>query len=1034
MFCVAVLLCLAWAAPMWAQSARAVAAGARVSRVDESRTERLAGHVPAWANAANDQGSVAPAKRMDNLHLVLARSPQVEAAFQQLLADQQNPGSPRYHQWLTPRQNAAEYGVAASDVAAVTGWLQSQGLSVDDVAAGGLFITFSGPAAVVERAFATSLHNFSHENGTRYAPTAEPAVPAALAGVIVGVAGLSEHVAHVNSRAAIPSEGEVARVAGGDPQPMYNSSSGGHYVSPGDFNAIYDVNATLNGGINGSGNRVANLIDSRIAAADITGFNSVFGMSVAQPNQILVPGNTDPGISSGSEGEAALDVQRILGTAPGTTVDLLVLGSLSFNNIFTGLQYEVGTLNDPVVNMSFGACNAGNSTAESTAFDNYFKTGAAQGISFFVSSGDNAAAGCDAGLSTIPAVQQLATNLICASSYATCVGGTQFAEGTGTYWGSNAAGRVSAAGYIPEGAWDEPTFVSSGKTSFQASGTGGGITNFAKPSWQTGAGVPADGVRDVPDVSFTASYHDGYLICQVDIGNDCSAGTFKYIIFGTSASSPALAGVAALLNQKMGARQGNLNPLFYKLAATPSNNVFHDVTVASSGVSNCSTATPSLCNNSTPSATALTGGLAGYAVGEGYDLVTGLGSLDVTNFLTVAAAANVTTVSTTLALAASVNPMTTAQTVTFTATLTPASTGGTPTGTVQFYSNGNALGSAVTLGAGGTATTPALSFPVAGTYAITAVYSGDGTFVAATSPAVSLVVNPVGSFTVTPAVANIAVTAGATNTDGIAVASVNSFVGVVGLGCAVATVSGNAAGTCSLAPASATLSAAGTGASVLTVATTPGTSGTLNVTVTGTSGAASASAVVVVTVAAAATPSFTVAAAPGSLSFTSGATTGNTAAVTLSSVNGFAGSVALSCSVSASSAVTQPTCALSPASVVLSAGGTAASVATIGTAVTTTGVLRQPGGFGLRGGGVVFAALVCLVPLRRRKAIRSLMAVLVLVAGISAVSGCGSGGSLTTAAATGSAGTYTVTVTGTGTSAGSSVASTASTTFSVTVR
>jgi subtilase family serine protease len=1003
--------------------------------VDASETERLPGHVPAWANAGNDLGSVAASQRLDNLHLVLARSPQVEAAFEQLLADQQDPASPRYHQWLTPQENAAQYGVAASDVAAVTGWLQSQGLSVDDVAAGGLFITFSGPASVVERAFATSLHNFSHENGVRYAPTADPALPVALAGVIQAVAGLSEHVAHVNSRAAATNDGAVARVAG-DPQPMYTTSSGSHYISPGDFNAIYDINATYSTGINGSGNKVANLIDSRIATADITGFNSVFGMSVAQPNQILVPGSTDPGISSGSEGEAALDVQRILGTAPGTTVDLLVIGSLSFNNIFNGLQYEVGTLNDPVVNMSFGACNAGNSTPESTAFDNYFQTGAAQGIGFFVSSGDNAAAGCDAGLSTIPVTQQLATNLICASSYATCVGGTQFAECSGTYWGSNGSNRVSVTGYIPEGAWDEPTFVSSGKTTFQASGTGGGITNFPKPSWQTGTGVPADGLRDVPDVSFTASYHDGYLICQVDIGNDCSAGTFKYIIFGTSASSPALAGVAALLDQKMGARQGNLNPLFYKLAATPSNNVFHDVTVASSGVSNCSTATPSICNNSTPSSTSLTGGLAGYAVTSGYDLATGLGSLDVTNFLTAAAKANVTTVSTTLALTASANPIATTQTVTFTATLTPASKPATPTGTVQFYSNGSALGSAVTLSAAGTATTPALSFPVAGTYAITAVYSGDSTFVTATSPVLSLVVNPLGSFTVTPAVTSLALTAGATsgNTDAITVASVNSFAGTVGLACAVSTVSGNAAGTCSLAPASAALSAGGTAASVLTIGTTAGTSGTLNVTVTGTSGTASASAVVVVTVGAAATPSFTIAATPASLSFTSGATTGNTAAVTLASVNGFAGNVALSCSVSASSAVTQPTCALSPASVTLGAGGTAASAATISTAVTTTGALHAPSGFGLRSGGAVLAALLCLMPLRRRRAIRSLMAVLLLVAGLSAVSGCGSGGSLATASASGSAGTYTVTVAGTGTSTGSAAASTASTTFTVTVR
>jgi subtilase family serine protease len=917
-----ILLLTEGGAGLEAQSARAVAQTARVfGDVESGPVTRLNGHVPAWANSANDLGSVAPNRHLDNLHLVLARSASVQAAFDQLLADQQNPASPRYHQWLTPQQNADQFGIAAGDLAAVTSWMKSRGLSVDGVAGGGLFITFSGPVSVIESAFSTSLHSFTHEGSARYAPTAEPAIPAALTGVIQSVAGLTEQMAHVQSRVGAV-EGASARVAGGEVQPLYNTSSGSHFISPGDFNTIYNINPTLNAGINGSGMRVVNLIDSRIAAADITGFNSVFGLSVAQPNQILLPGSTDPGLSSGSEGEAALDVQRILGTAPGATVDLLVMGSLGFSDIYSALQYEVGTLNDPIVNMSFGACNSGNSTSQSQAFDSYFKTGAAQGISFFVSSGDNAAAGCDSG-STIPTAQVLATNLICASSYATCVGGTEFAEGAGSYWsGSNTSSRVSATGYIPEGAWDEPTFVSNGKTSFQASGSGGGVTNFPKPGWQTGAGVPADGVRDVPDVSFTSSYHDGYLICQADSGNDCSAGTFKYIIFGTSASSPAMAGIAALLDQKLGARQGNLNPLFYKLAATPSNAVFHDVTLASSGVASCSTATPSICNNSTPSSASLTGGLAGYAVGNGYDLATGLGSMDVTNFLSAAAPAAVTTVSTALSLTASANPITTAQTVTFTATVTP---GSTATGTVQFYSNGGALGSAVALSSAGTATTGALSFPAAGTYAITAVYSGDASFAGSTSGALALAL------------------------------VVNSPV----------------------------------------------------------------------------VSSFTVAAATGTLSFVSGATTGNVESIVVGSVNGFAGTVALSCSVAPVSTADQVGCSVTPASVVVGAGGKATASATI-TTTAQTSATHASLGTGMQAGGAMFALLVCLIPFRRRRGMRSLAAFVAVFGILAIISGCGSGGSLTSPATTLSAArSYTVTVTGT--SAGSGTPATASTAFTVTV-
>ena len=106
-----------------AQTRGAVAATARITApVDSGRTTRLNGHVPNWANAANDLGSVSPARRLDNLHLILARSPQVQAAFEQLLADQQNPNSPRYHQWLTPQQTADQYGIASADLTAVTNW------------------------------------------------------------------------------------------------------------------------------------------------------------------------------------------------------------------------------------------------------------------------------------------------------------------------------------------------------------------------------------------------------------------------------------------------------------------------------------------------------------------------------------------------------------------------------------------------------------------------------------------------------------------------------------------------------------------------------------------------------------------------------------------------------------------------------------------------------------------------------------------------------------------------------------------------
>jgi subtilase family serine protease len=326
--------------------------------------------------------------------------------------------------------------------------------------------------------------------------------------------------------------------------------------------------------------------------------------------------------------EATTDVERALGTAPGASIDLIVSASSETEDgVIIALLYAIDTKEDPILSDSFASCESAVGSAAVNAWDQLAQQAAAEGISFFVGSGDAGAAGCDQAFAAPPATQTASPNFACTSAYVTCVGGTEFndAGNPGQYWsGGSSPSTSSAFGYIPEGAWNEPT-KSSG--TYQIAASGGGPSAFIpKPSWQTGNGVPDDGQRDTPDLSFPASSHDGYYTCSAFNGADCTTGYFASL-YGTSVAAPSMAGIAALIDQKLGAPQGNLNPALYRLATT-TPDVFHDVTVASSGVVDCDVETPSMCNNSTPSASALSGGLAGFEVGPGYDLATGLGSID----------------------------------------------------------------------------------------------------------------------------------------------------------------------------------------------------------------------------------------------------------------------------------------------------------------------------------------------------------------------------------------------------------------------
>jgi subtilase family serine protease len=771
---VALALALNVSVPMPSIHAQTSPAAIQLDRVpdhaDLTQTVQLAKTLPQWVSSSREIGSL-PDSTPVSVEVVIARAPAVQAAFEQLLEDQQNPNSPRYHQWLTPKQIGEQYGATQHDLDALSAWLTAQGMTLTGIAPSRIFVRATASAGVVGNAFKTQFRTYSVGDKSRFSVATEPSIPAAFSSIIASISGLSQVELHPMHR---------IRPAAA-PKPDYTTAGGYHYVFPADFATIFDINSVYNAGINGTGQHVAIIGESDIVASDIAAFEAKANLPSNTPKTIVVPSpaGVDPGIVDGDEGESDLDLQRVIGVAPGVSADFVISGTVgTTQGIDVAMRYEIETLLDPVMTLSYGGCEGGTTGANlatDNAYNSLFQTGAAAGISIFISSADSGAASCDGAFEAAPATQFLSINFLCSSGSVTCVGGTEFNDtaSPSTYWStSNGTGYESALGYIPEGAWNESTVVGTSSTTYQVAASGGGVSKYiTKPSFQTGLGVPADGFRDVPDVSFPAADHDGYFGCEADVvfsptatGNCATGGGL--IFSGTSAAAPGMAGVAALLNQKLGTGgtgtgQGNLNPLLYKLAALNSGNPFHDTTLASAGFSSCDVTTPSTCNNSTPGPTTLTGGLAGYAIGTGYDQVTGWGSLDVNAFLTSAAALP-TLPATTTTLTANPTTITTAQTVVFSSTVTSAS--GTPTGTVQFSSNGTALGSPVTL-VNGTASTSAQTFSNVGTYTITASYSGSTSYATSSATSLAFVVTAVPKIASSTSI--LATTATATTTTAV---------------------------------------------------------------------------------------------------------------------------------------------------------------------------------------------------------------------------------------------------------------------------
>jgi len=762
------------------------AANRLTQSIDEKSLVRLEKTVHPLASAANDRGIVPDSMQLDRIQIVLKRSDAQEASLKQLVADMHHPGSTSYHHWLTPQQFGEQFGPSDADLAVLQTWLQGQGFGHVKLNPGRQTLEITGSAGQFRQAFHTEIHKYAVKGEMHYANASDPQIPAALAPVFGGFASLNNFSVKSHSKLL----GKAAYNAStGRAKPAWTVSAdyGESFVlSPADFAVQYDLNPLYNGGTDGSGQTVAIINEANIDVSLVNNFRSLFGLPVNPPNVIIdgndpgIDGNNNPDQPNGASGEAYLDVEWSGAVAPKATIDLVIAGDTALSSgLFLAMGHAIYGNVAPIMSLSFGNCEA--TLGSTNAFlESLWEQAAAQGITVVVSTGDSGSAGCDDPDSQDYAVSGKAISGFASTPYNVAVGGTDFyysdfGQSTSainaqlaTYWNttlSNSSPSVSIKGVIPEQAWNDSQYGSDFLHSTQpgttiGAGSGGasayglvtasGATAYPKPSWQTGNGVPADQVRDIPDVSLFAAPGANasfYPVCLED--GDCqpvSAGATVqiYAIGGTSASAPAFAGMMALVNQRYG-RQGQADFVLYPLAAQfPA--AFHDVVNGTNSVP-CAQGSPdciTVANPVTDTDGTVEGQIGGgttpyYNATPGYDLATGLGTIDAN--VMVSNWANVTFASSTTTLTPSSTSFAHGTAITLSGGVTGS---GTPTGSVALMADNTdplQAGQAVFELSGGNYSDTYAALP-GGSYNVWGQYSGDGINGASTSSKTFITVTP----------------------------------------------------------------------------------------------------------------------------------------------------------------------------------------------------------------------------------------------------------------------------------------------------
>ncbi len=456
-----------------------------------------------------------------------------------LLADLQNPASPRFHRFLTPAEFAAAYAPTPEAEAQVIAHLEASGLTVTDRLSSRLAVGAVGTTAAVERAFGTELHEVLLDGRPGFAATVEPRLPAPLASAVTGVLGLDDLVAarpHLLARAAAAPRAALGRNC--------------CHLGPADVASLYDVPAVPDG----TGETVVVAGVYRWKDQDLVAFDQQWGLpDPPLPSTQVCTGKPGaPGCRFGGRKkslEAALDVEWVHALAPGARIVNYMARSPLVVHLAMAYAAIASDNVGHVVTTSWGACEANVAEATQAFDDQVFAMGAALGQAWFASTGDHGAEDCRG--DPLGNHHRLSVDHPANSPHVVGVGGTTPACASGF-----APGDPACAGYGGEAGW---------------AGSGGGVSAlFSRPAFQAGCGVLPGTTRLVPDVALAADPH---------VGNYTVVGRKWFIVGGTSAATAMWAGLFARLTAGAGP-QGDPAPRLYALCGAPT---FHDVALGTNG-------------------------------------------------------------------------------------------------------------------------------------------------------------------------------------------------------------------------------------------------------------------------------------------------------------------------------------------------------------------------------------------------------------------------------------------------------------------